>query len=319
MSGSEFDIIRRYFTRPPTDKPSVVLGVGDDAAVLEVPPGQQLVTCVDTLVEGVHFSDGASPAAIGYKSLAVNLSDIAAMGAEPAWATLALTLPGNNPSWLERFAEGFFTLADRYGIALVGGDTTRGPLSISVQVHGLVPKGQALTRTGSQPGDAVYVTGTLGDAGAALAFGLDEGHCHTRLNYPEPQVAAGRLLRSYAHACIDVSDGLLADLGHLLEGSDLGADIAVGNLPLSAAFRLAVAADDERFHSLPLGAGDDYELCFTVPGVRCAAMEAALAGAGIDFTRIGIITESCAIRCLDAAGRAIGVSLHGYDHFSGGR
>lgn len=318
MSDTEFEIIRRYFSRQKKQRKDVILGIGDDAAVLSVPSGSELVTCIDTLVAGVHFPESTSATAIGHKALAVNLSDLAAMGAEPAWATLSLTLPEYDPEWLEQFSEGMFTLADRYGIELVGGDTTRGPLSVTVQAQGLVPAGHALKRTGSRAGDRIYVTGTLGDAGVALEPGMTSEACQLRLDYPEPRVEAGILLRGFAHAVIDISDGLLADTGHLLEGTDLGADIYIDRLPRSAAFEQAIDKNDERYNGLPLGAGDDYELCFSVPEDQCPAMEQALARAGIGCSCIGFISQAPGIRCLDADNHEIKPSMTGYLHFGGG-
>ena len=210
---------------------------------------------MDTLVDGVHFPAGTPAAAIGHKALAVNLSDLAAMGAEPAWATLSLTLPESDPDWLADFSQAFFKLADRYQLQLVGGDTTRGPLSVTVQVHGFVPNGQALRRQGAQPGDHIYVTGTLGDAGLALRSGGHDGEVlRQRLDYPEARIAAGRLLRGYASAAIDISDGLLADLGHMLAADDLGASLNVDELPRSAAFK-ELTQQSARFYELPLSRG----------------------------------------------------------------
>ncbi|MGD2137312.1 MAG: thiamine-phosphate kinase [Gammaproteobacteria bacterium] len=316
MPGSEFDIIRRYFTRQRPARPDVILGIGDDAAVLQVPAGMELVVCIDTLVSGVHFSGATMPDAIGHKALAVNLSDLAAMGADPAWASLSLTLPADDPPWLERFAQGFFALADRYGVQLVGGDITRGPLAVTVQAHGFVPGGRALRRQGARAGDSIYVTGTLGDAGFALQQpdALDPA-VRQRLDYPRPRIQAGQRLRDYASAAIDISDGLLADLGHLLEADDLGADLQVDALPRSAAFRAALADSDPRYDALPLGAGDDYELCFTVPGDCCSAMEAALAGVDGGCKRIGVIAAAAGIRCHRVDGSEYHPTVTGYQHF----
>jgi thiamine-monophosphate kinase len=315
MSDTEFDIIRRYFTRQVPDRRDVVTGIGDDAALLRVPAGIELVVCMDTLVDGVHFPAGTPAAAIGHKALAVNLSDLAAMGAEPAWATLSLTLPESDPDWLADFSQAFFKLADRYQLQLVGGDTTRGPLSVTVQVHGFVPNGQALRRQGAQPGDHIYVTGTLGDAGLALRSGGHDGEVlRQRLDYPEARIAAGRLLRGYASAAIDISDGLLADLGHMLAADDLGASLNVDELPRSAAFK-ELTQQSARFYELPLSAGDDYELCFTVPEGACKAMEAALSSQSIDFTAIGLIEQESGIRCHKADGGLYQPATDGYQHF----
>ena len=317
MAGTEFDIIHRYFTRQQPGRDDVIAGIGDDAALLQVPAGMDLVACIDTLVAGVHFPPGTSAAAIGHKALAVNLSDLAAMGAEPAWATLSLTLPDNEAAWLEGFAQGFFALADRYRVQLVGGDTTRGPLVVTVQAHGLVETGTALRRRGAQPGDRIYVTGTLGDAGLALQLQEAAGSgLRARLDFPEPRVDAGRQLRGLASAAIDISDGLLADLGHLLESAALGASIDVDALPRSAAF-LAGAGEPSRFLELPLSAGDDYELCFTVPAQHCEAVERRLAALSCGGRAIGRVESQPGIRCLRASGERYLPVGRGYQHFAG--
>lgn len=274
MALGEFDLIRRYFTSLGVAE-GVALGVGDDGAVLDIPPGHQLVSVVDTLVAGVHFPEDTTPFDIGYRALAVNLSDLAAMGAEPRWFTLALTLPKVDETWLAGFAAGLRNLADRFGLALVGGDTTRGPLTITVQAEGLVPSGQALKRSGARPGDGIYVTGTLGDAAAGLA--LHQGSLQAddaadflrgRFFRPEPRVQTGLALRGLATACIDVSDGLLQDLGHVLAASGVGARLDLACLPLSPALQTLPRKEVLEW---TLSGGDDYELCFTLPaGVQMA-------------------------------------------------
>jgi thiamine-monophosphate kinase len=316
MSETEFEIIRHYFVREEPARGDVITGIGDDAAILQVPAGRELVVCMDTLVAGVHFSTVTPPAAIGHKALAVNLSDLAAMGAEPAWATLSLTVPEADPDWLGQFAQGFFSLADDYRVQLVGGDITRGPLAVTVQAHGFVPAGRGMRRRGARPGDRLYVTGTLGDAGLALR--RTEGVAaavRQRLDFPQPRIRAGLVLRDHASAAIDVSDGLLADLGHLLEADALGANLQVDHLPRSAAFRASLTDRNPLFYDLPLGAGDDYELCFTVPGARCAAMEAALAGVACGCTRIGVIEAAAGIRCHRQDGSTYHPAVSGYQHF----
>ncbi|HEX6828026.1 MAG TPA: thiamine-phosphate kinase, partial [Burkholderiales bacterium] len=235
---SEFDIIRRYFTRPARH---AVLGVGDDAAVLRPAPGHDLVVSTDMMVAGRHFHPEADAASLGHKALAVNLSDMAAMGAVPRWATLALALPEADEAWLEAFARGFFALAERHGVDLVGGDTTRGPLNFCVQILGEVPTGRALRRDGARPGDDLWVSGRLGDAALGLAHRQGRlvlapsqaEHCERALDWPEPRVALGLALRGLAHACIDISDGLLADLGHVLERSRVGAALRLDAIPRS--------------------------------------------------------------------------------------
>lgn len=320
MPGDEFDIIRQHFTRQPVVREDVLLGVGDDAALLLVPAGAELVVCMDTLVAGVHFSDDTPAAAIGHKALAVNLSDLAAMGAEPAWATLALTLPDYHPVWLADFARGFFALADQYHVQLIGGDTTRGPLAVTVQAHGFIRNGKALRRTGAQPGDRIYVTGTLGDAGLALALRAAAGEgLRRRLDYPLPRIEAGLALRRYASAVIDVSDGLLADLGHLLVDEALGARLDVDALPHSRAFLEAMEQPGPGprppYYELPLAAGDDYELCFTVPPQHCAAVEDRLGGLACGCTAIGVIEPQPGIRCYRRNGSDYQPASRGYLHF----
>jgi thiamine-monophosphate kinase len=323
MPGTEFDIIRRYFMRQPVSRKEVLVGIGDDAAVLQLPSDRELLVCIDTLVAGVHFPAATPAAAIGHKALAVNLSDLAAMGAEPAWATLALTLPESDPVWLEAFASGFFALAGRYGVQLIGGDTTCGPLSVTVQAHGFTPPGQALRRVGAQPGDRIYVTGTLGDAGLALRLPETAAAAlRARLDYPEPRLEAGSLLRGLASAVIDISDGLLADLGHLLEGDDLGASLQVDDLPRSGSFVAALQGLDlapaGSYYELPLSSGDDYELCFTVPEPLCAEVERCLGELPCGCTAVGRIEAQPGIRCYLQDGGGYQPGGTGYLHFPGG-
>lgn len=287
----EFDLIARL-TPQPVRRNDVVRGIGDDGAVLCVPAGTELVASLDTLVEGVHFLPGTDPEALGHKALAVNLSDLAAMGVEPAWAMLALTLPQADESWLTRFSQGFFALAKAYQVQLIGGDTTRGPLSLTVQVMGFVPQGRALRRDGASAGDALYVTGTLGDAGLALAGLQGQRHLSAgllaqlrdRLERPEPRVAIGQALRRMASAAIDLSDGLVADLGHVLRQSGVGAIVELTRLPLSTAVRAVFAEAID--WTIPLSAGDDYELLFTAPA--SAQKELAQLGRQLNCPIIGI-------------------------------
>jgi len=323
MPGTEFDIIRRYFTRQPVKRNEVLAGIGDDAAVLQLPSDRELLVCIDTLVAGVHFPVDTPATAIGHKSLAVNLSDLAAMGAEPAWATLALTLPVPDPVWLEAFAGGFFALAGRHGVQLIGGDTTHGPLSVTVQAHGFAPPGLALRRVGAQAGDRIYVTGTTGDAGLALR--LQEtapADLRARLDYPEPRLEAGRRLRGLASAAIDVSDGLLADLGHLLEGDALGASLQVDDLPRSGGFVAGLQgldpAEPDLYYELPLSGGDDYELCFTVPERHCAEVELRLGSLPCGCTPIGRVEAQPGIRCYLRDGGGYQPEGTGYLHFQEG-
>lgn len=276
---------------------------------------------MDTLVAGIHFPEDTPAAAIGHKALAVNLSDLAAMGAAPAWATLSLTLPESDTTWLEQFSRGFFELAERYQVQLVGGDITHGPLTVTVQAHGFVPAGRAVRRQGARPGDLVCVTGTLGDAGLALHLALTgDAPLRQRLDFPEPCIAAGIALRDHATAMIDISDGLLADLGHLLEPDGLGAALHVDKLPRSADFLAALetAGPDSVAlgRDLPLGAGDDYELCCCIPEDNRAGAEATLAGIPCPMTVIGVIEGEPGIRCTREDGSRYTPSSSGYRHFS---
>ncbi len=319
MAG-EFDLIARYFHRPGS-RGDVALGVGDDCALLRVPPGKELAVSVDTMVEGVHYPPGTSASDVGWKLAAVNLSDLAAMGAEPAWATLALTLPEANETWLAGFAEGLHALLDRYRVALVGGDTTRGPRTLSLQIHGLVPTGQALRRSGARPGDGVYVSGTLGDAGFGLrlALGDAEAPAHARdfllarLNRPTPRVELGEALRGLATAAIDISDGLAQDLGHLLHASGVGAVLDWRSLPLSSALRL-VCGDREAW-SLALTAGDDYELCFTAPDEQAARLQGIADALGLALTRIGHIRAEAGLALVSDGETMALPERQGFQHF----
>lgn len=268
---SEFDLIKRYFQNKTTQRADVVLGIGDDAALLQIPPNVLLAAAMDTMVAGRHFPPETTPYDIAYKALAVNLSDLAAMGAEPAWLTLALTMPESDSAWLQQFSDGLSSLAKRYDMQLIGGDTTCGPLTVTIQAHGFVPRELALTRSGAKPGDKIYVSGTLGDAGLGLLAAQgqrdlpeqDKEFVLQRLYKPEPRVEAGLALRGIASSAIDISDGLLADLQHILDASKAGAMIDANKLPLSPALKNNLTDDEAK--RLALTAGDDYELCFTVP------------------------------------------------------
>jgi len=320
MALGEFELIAKYFSRPVARR-DVLLGVGDDAALLEVPAGQVLVAATDTLVEGRHFLPGAPPESVGHQALAVNLSDLAAMGAAPAWALLSLSLPSSEPAWLEGFARGLHALAERTGVALVGGDTVRGPRVITMQVLGLVPAALALRRAGARPGDGVYVSGTLGDAAAGLELlrGAGGGASDAdsplvrRYQFAEPRLELGIALRAIAGAAMDVSDGLLGDLGKLCAASGVGALVQLERLPLSAA--LVARFDAATAERLALGGGDDYELVFTVPPSARRRLETALAD-GVSITRIGEIVSGNGVRCL-RDGRPVDAEIAGYDHFAG--
>ena len=315
---SEFELIRRYFSDVGPRRTDVVLDVGDDCALLEVPAGQTLAISIDTLSAGVHFFPDCDPEHVGHKALAVGLSDLAAMGAEPAWATLALTLPEADEDWIRAFAMGFGRLASTHGMRLVGGDTTRGPLSVSVQVHGLVPAGAAIRRDGARPGDAVFVSGTLGDAGLALRLMLAgravAPELRRRLECPEPRVALGRSLRGIASAMIDLSDGLNGDLGHILSASEVGAELELEHLPLThwVAEAIEVAGD----WSLPLASGDDYELCFCVPPARIATVERLAEEIGLPLARIGWIRPGAGLDGRLPNGGRLTLPARGHDHFA---
>jgi len=303
---SEFEIIRRYFSRP---APSALLGVGDDAALVQPAAGRELAVSTDLLLEGRHFAAGAAPRALGHKALAVNLSDMAAMGAAPRWATLALALPSADEAWLAAFAEGFYALAARFGVDLVGGDTTRGPLTLCVTILGELPAGTALRRDGARPGDDVWVSGELGGAAYALEHAQDAAAAK-RLHEPEPRVALGERLRGLAGAAIDVSDGFAQDLGHILERSGVGAVVRYADLPK---FRIADAALEQR---CVLAGGDDYELLFTAPPAARAAIEALAAPLGLALSRVGSIQAGAPrLQLLDAQGRAMR-HAPGFDHFA---
>lgn len=324
---AEFELIDLVAERAAIARNDILVGIGDDAAVLAVPAGHQLVVSTDTLVDGMHFPAGTDPASIGWKALAANLSDLAAMGASPAWVSLALTLPTDDRDFVTAFIDGFVALASQHRVALIGGDMTRGPLSITLTVHGFIPDGQALLRSGAQAGDGVFVTGTLGDAAAGLRLlserqSPDIGEAQSqqraqlieRLDRPMPRIAAGQILRGLASACIDVSDGLLADLGHVARSSGVAIEIDAENLPASSALFDQVRGDARI--ALQLGGGDDYELAFTVPPQHIDAVTRDLARLGCGVTRIGRVVEGDGVRALAADGVEIVLQGGGWDHFA---
>lgn len=315
MAAGEFDLIARIRARAGT-RDDIVLGIGDDAALLAPPPGRQLVVTADTLNAGVHFPAGTAPADIGWKALAVNLSDLASMGAEPAWCTLSLSLPQSDTVWIDGFLDGFLALAGEHGIVLVGGDTTRGPLSVSVTAMGFVDAGRALRRDGARVGDDVWITGTLGDAAGALAL-LERDPAHalrTRLDRPTPRVRAGLALVGLANACVDVSDGLLADLGHIASRSGVAAQVEVDALPVSEALRAAF--DEATRTAMQASGGDDYELCFTAPVDAREHVEALSSQLDLRITRIGRMVAGEGVQALRADGRPWSSARRGYDHFA---
>jgi len=313
----EFDLIARYFTRPVR---RAALGVGDDCALLTPAPGMQLAISSDMLVEGRHFFADVDPEALGHKALAVNLSDLAACGARPLAFTLALSLPRVDEAWLAGFSRGLLALADAHGCELVGGDTTQGPLNICITVFGEVPPGQALLRSGARAGDDLYVSGQVGDARLALEVfrgtvslaGEDFERVRRAMETPQPRVALGQALRGVATSAIDISDGLIGDLGHVLRRSGAGATLEAESLPRS----VLMAAQPLTLQRLcTLSGGDDYELLFTAASSARAAIEAAAARAATPVTRIGRIDAEPGLRLIDAQGQAVPATFESFDHF----
>jgi len=319
MIADESELIERYLRGLGAARADVVLGIGDDAALLRMPPDTELVLTTDALVEGVHFLPGAPARSLGHRSLAVNLSDIAAMGASPAWALLALNLPDADAQWLQPFAAGFGDLARVHGVALVGGNVSRGPLSITVQLAGVAPPGQAMRRSGAAGGEGLYVSGTLGDAAAGLKYLRAQlraapeagAYLQRRFEYPTPRLELGLGLRGLASACIDVSDGLYADLQRLLLASARGAVIDLERLPVSWALRAALG---EASWQQALGGGEDYELCFTAPQRHGEAIAALAERTGTPVTRIGSIERGAGIE-LKMNNAVMQFSPLAFDHF----
>jgi thiamine-monophosphate kinase len=317
-SLSEFELIAKFFTRPVRH---TVLGVGDDAALVSVRPEWELVASTDMMVEGVHFFADADAHALGHKLLAVNLSDLAAMGAIPKWAMLAVALPAADAAWTERFANGFFTLAERHDVDLIGGDTTRGPRNLCVQIMGEVEAGKALRRNGAKPGDDIWVSGHLGDAAAAVAHRKGElqlrgaalAHCMGRLDKPAPRVELGRGLVGVAHAAIDISDGLVADLGHICEQSGVGAQVAFDSIPCSPEL-MSLRGYEPVVRAL-LAGGDDYELCFTAPRGERGNIDALSGTMGLPLNLVGTIVPGTGVEVLDGQGRSMTLEAKGFDHF----
>lgn len=318
----EFELINRFFTGRGITRRDVDIGIGDDCALVTVPEGCQLAVTTDTLVEGVHFFSDISPKALGHRVLAVNLSDLAAMGAEPAWISIGLTLPNVDETWMEQFTQGMHDIAEYYNVQLIGGDTTQGPLTITVCAKGIVPKGKALTRSGAKVGDWLFVTGDLGDAALAIEArtqgwelsGDDRRYVQKKFDYPAPQVAAGQVLRGLANSAIDISDGLLADLSHILTHSGVGATIHADKVPLSNA--LKNLPDEEVRLMLAMAYGDDYQLLFTVSDSNRVAVERRLAEYGVTPTCIGQISANAGDISLLYKDKPWPFPATGFEHFS---
>ncbi len=319
--ATEFQLIARHFARPGRPLRNAALGVGDDCALFAPAPGMQLAVSTDMLVEGRHFLSTVAPERLGHKALAVNLSDLAACGAEPLACTLALALPRGDEAFVAALAQGLFALADAHGIELIGGDTTAGPLNLCITVFGQVPAGQALLRSGARPGDDLWVSGTLGDARLALEVfrgrvalaGADFESVRRAMELPQPRVALGRALRGLASSAIDLSDGLVGDLGHVLARSGVAAQVDLHRLPRSVVLAAQPAALQQE---CLLAGGDDYELLFTAPPALHDAVLAAGRGCGVAVTHCGRIAAGSGLTVLDADGRALPAAWQGFDHFA---
>lgn len=317
----EFAVIENFFQPRSYQRKDVILGIGDDCALTQVPEGQSLAITTDTLVSGVHFLPDAPPRAIAHKAVAVNLSDLAAMGAEPAWISLSLSVPYVDQEWLNEFSQGLHELTDYYSVQLIGGDTTRGPLSITITAQGFVPKDQALTRSKAKPGDWVYVTGTLGDAGLALDVLHDKikvtrenrEFLLQRLYYPTPRLLAGTALRRIANACIDISDGIASDLMHVLQASECGASVNLEKLPLSPAMKESVQPDQA--YKYALEGGDDYELLFTVDEENKGSLDTALANFNVAATCIGQLSGVAGKVSYRLEDQPYALEVSGFQHF----
>jgi thiamine-monophosphate kinase len=322
MACGEFSLIARYFDRVRSSRFDVETGIGDDCALLNIPEKQTLAISTDTLVSGIHFLPDIDPADLAYKALAVNVSDLAAMGADPAWLTLALTLPSVDETWLKAFSDSLFEQLDYYDMQLIGGDTTKGPLSMTLGIHGYVPVGRALKRSGAKPGDWIYVTGTPGDSAAGLAIlqdrltvsdETDNAYLVKRHLRPTPRILQGQALRDLASSAIDLSDGLVSDLGHILKASECGARIDLDALPYSEAMQRHV--DGEQAMRWALSGGEDYELCFTVPELNRGALDVALGHLGVPFTCIGQMSADVDGMHFQRGGDVVTFDYKGFDHF----
>ena len=320
ISGQEFTLIEKYFSNRASNGAGVVTGIGDDCAVVDIPAGKQLLLSTDTLLVNIHFRSNTIPEDVGYKALAVSLSDLAAMGATPAYATLNLSIPEYDSQWLEQFSAGFFEVASMFGVSLIGGDTVRGPLAISVTVYGLANKGESTLRSGARDGDGIFVTGTLGDAALGYLHSrlnldlqlADSEYLEQRLNRPTPRVNAGMALQTLASAAIDISDGLLADLSHLLKASGVGATIELQTIPISPVYRKVL---NDVGWDLALTYGDDYELCFTIPQESEIDFGELAIKAGVPVKRIGTVLEQLGLVVVNASGEEYHAKQLGYSHF----
>jgi thiamine-monophosphate kinase len=321
MSSSEFELIKKYFQNLTDDDSSVQCGIGDDAAVIQIPPDMEVVLSIDTLLEETHFPKDTTPSDIAYKALAVNLSDMAAMGALPKWVLLSITFPESNDAWLEQFSTGFLELAKQHSVSLIGGDMSKGPLSITIQIQGLVPIGKAVRRDGAQQDDLIYISGTLGDAGVGLDIiqqklvVADEHETFflNSLNRPEISIEAGLRLRDIASSAIDISDGLISDLGHILEASHVGAELKMENIPLSEAMQKCINKQDAWNYALT--SGDDYKLCFTACSENHNQIIDVFKDINVSVNCIGRITEGSKLICLDSDGTGFDSSGSSYQHF----
>lgn len=323
MACGEFSLIARYFDRVRRARLDVETGIGDDCALLNIPDKQTLAISTDTLVSGNHFLPDISPVDLAHKALASNLSDLAAMGADPAWLTLAITLPEVDEDWLEAFSDSLFEQINYYDMQLIGGDTTRGPLSMTLGIYGYVPAGRALKRSGAKPGDWIYVTGTPGDSAAGLAILQDRLHVDNEQDAqwlvkrhlrPTPRILQGQALRDLASAAIDLSDGLSSDLGHIVKASDCGAMLDMDAMPFSDAMRRHV--EPEQALRWALAGGEDYELCFTVPERNRGALDVAIGHLGVPFTCIGQMSADVEGIQFTRDGKPVSFDLKGYDHFA---
>jgi thiamine-monophosphate kinase len=314
LSLNEFEVIRLFFNRQGLTAPGVILGIGDDAAILRPDPGKDIVVAADVLNAGIHFPESTSARAVAFKALAVNLSDLAAMGATPSWFTLSLSLLDANGDWLSAFSSGLFEIADQYGITLVGGDTVRGPLSVGIQVMGQLPSDTGLKRSGAKEGDRIYVSGFVGDAALALQQIKQNEEpaveLRNRLDYPVPRVNLGLRLSGVANSCIDISDGLVADLSHILEASEVGATISTASLPMSDFLH---ALDRDTALRLALTGGDDYELCFTAPAEKTKAIETIGSELGLPISCIGEVTNNTGLILSDYNKS---LESFGFNHFA---